>query len=134
MNIFKAMGDLKDTVVAAPGLIASAQQLQASTQASLGAVPTQAGGQAYVNALNLQTAGEPQPGNLDPIAGVGLELYTAITRGIAPFGYDASRLPEVAASHGVATADWALAEAGWGARIQTDRAVGARFNQLYTAG
>ena len=36
-------------------------------------------------------------------------------------------------AHGVASDAWAEAQAGWGNRIQTDRAVGARFNALYTA-
>lgn len=134
MNLFKAMTDMKDMVAAAPGLIESAQQYQAHAQTLAAAAPTMGSGQAYVNAVNTQTFGEPTSEALAPIAGVTLDTYARIVKGIAPFGYDQARLPEVAAAHGVAAGDWLVAQEGWSARIQADRAVGSRFNQLYTAG
>jgi hypothetical protein len=154
MNILKAMGDMRDMVAAAPGLIESANQLQANAQAQ-GLVAQQggfgqagfpqagfaqagfaqpAGGQAFVNQVNAQEFGEPLPGNLEPIAGVTLERYATIVKGIAAYGYDQSKLVQVAAANGVAAGDWLAAQDGWSARIQADRAVGSRFNQLYTAG
>jgi hypothetical protein len=129
MNLLKAMGDMKDMVAAAPGLIESAQQLQANQQAMLAG-----GGQGYVNQVNAQTFGEPLPGNLEPIAGVTLEGYASIVKGMAAYGYDQSKLVDVAAAHGVKAGDWLAAQDGWSARIQADRAVGSRFNSLYTAG
>ena len=79
-----------------------------------------------------QTFGEPLP-HLEPIAGVSLERYAIIVKGIGAYGYDQTRLTDVAALHGVAAEDWLAAQHGWSARIQADRAVGSRFNQLYTA-
>ena len=70
--------------------------------------------------------------NLEPIAGVDLELYAKVARGIAPYGYDQSKLPQVARAFGVSPEDWARAREGWLARIHEDRAVAAQFNELYT--
>lgn len=135
MNLLKAMGDMRDMVAAAPALIGAANQLQADAQAlQQGGFAQPAGGQAYVNQVNAQTFGEPLPGNLEPIAGVTLERYATIVKGIAAYGYDQTRLTEVAASNGVGAGDWLAAQDGWSARIQADRAVGSRFNQFYTAG
>lgn len=128
MGLFKNMKDMKDMVQAAPGLIESAEKLQAQAQAAAG---QQAGGQDYVTAANVAAHGEPSAEALEPIAGVDLETYAKIVKGIAAFGNDANRLPEVAATLGVAPTDWATAQAGWGKRIQEDRALGTRFNTLY---
>jgi hypothetical protein len=68
---------------------------------------------------------------LAPIAGVGLETYVRIVKGIAP-SHDTSRLPLVAAMNGISRADWDAAQRGWAQRIQADRALGSYFNQLYT--
>ena len=70
--------------------------------------------------------------NLEPIAGVDLELYAKVARGIAPYGYDQAKLPQVARALGIAPADWAEAQDGWTARIRDDREVAAQFNDLYT--
>ena len=48
-------------------------------------------------------------------------------------GNDQSLLPEIAQSHGVMPADWEKAKEGWGARIKDDRALGSKFNALYTS-
>jgi len=124
MGLFKNLKDMKAMAAAAPGLIESAQQLGAQAQ-------TQAQAQGHVDAANLAAYGEPAAEALEPIAGVDLATYAKVVKGIAAFGYDADRLPEVAATHGIAAADWATAQAGWGERIQADRALGARFNVLY---
>jgi hypothetical protein len=68
----------------------------------------------------------------EPIAGVSLELYTAIAKGIAAVGYDQARGPEVAASHSVSPDSWKAAFAGWNARIKASPEVAGRFNALYT--
>ena len=124
MGIFKQFGDMKKMVQAAPGLIEQAQGLQgqaAQHQQSMDAM-----------AIHLLTA-EPQPGNLDPIAGVDLERYARIVKGIAPYGYDDSKLVEVASGLGVDAASWAEAQSVWAARIQADRGVGRRFDEICTA-
>ncbi len=137
MGLFKDFKDMKDMVNAAPGMIDSAQQLQANAQAQAAAAQAQfgapGGAQAYVNNLNAGINGEPDPKQLEPISGVSLEAYTAIIKELGARGNDQSLLPEIAQSHGVKPADWDKAKEGWGARIKDDRAVGTRFNALYTA-
>lgn len=120
MGIFKPLGDMGKLVSAAPGLIDQANQLQAQAAAYQQ--------QAFAAAT---AAAEPQPGNLEPIAGVDLLQYARISKGIAAYGYDAAKLPFVAASFGVPADAWASAETGWAARIQSDRGVGRRFSELY---
>ena len=38
-----------------------------------------------------------------------------------------------AQSKGVTPSDWEKAKEGWGARIKDDRALGSKFNALYTS-
>jgi len=69
--------------------------------------------------------------DFDPIAGVSIELYAEISRGLAAYNYDIARGPEVAASKGVSTESWEQATLGWNDRIKANRAVAQRFNALY---
>ncbi|GAB2569166.1 hypothetical protein GCM10027033_26850 [Leucobacter ruminantium] len=64
---------------------------------------------------------------------VNLTDPARIVKGIAPYGYDDSKLVEIAAGFGVDAASWAAAQEGWAARIQADRGVGRRFNEIYSA-
>jgi hypothetical protein len=75
----------------------------------------------------------PAPGDPDfePIAGVSLELYAEIAKGLAAYNYDQSKGPELAAAKGVSAESWQAAVDGWNARMQSNRAVGQRFNALY---
>jgi len=134
MGLFKGIKDMKDMVEGAPALIESAQQLGANAQAQAQAAQQMqaAGAQAYLNAANSANAGQPQPGNLDPISGVTLETYTAIVKSLGASAGDEAAGTLAAQAHGVNAADWTSAKAGWGGRIQVDRAIGARFNALYT--
>jgi hypothetical protein len=136
MGLFKGIKDMKDMVGAAPGHMESAQQLQANAQAQAAAAQQMqaGGGQAYVNALNAQNAGEPRAGNLEPITGVTLETYTTIVKGLGASAGDEAAGILAAQAHGVNAADWSTAKAGWGERIKDDRAIGSRFNTLYTQG
>ncbi|HEY4224523.1 MAG TPA: hypothetical protein VGM70_01770 [Pseudolysinimonas sp.] len=126
MDIFKGISDMEAMVAAAPGLIESANKMAASAQANAAAYQQQVPG---FNA----PAPEPQAGNLDPIAGVSLELYAQIAKELATVGYDQSKAAGIAATHGVSAANWTLAEKGWGDRIRADHGVGVKFNALYTA-
>jgi hypothetical protein len=136
MGMFKQLKDMKDMVAAAPGMVQQAQELGAQAQQM--AAAQQAAAMAQVQAA--QAAAGAVPGgavagpDFEPIAGVSLETYAAVSRGVAAAGYDASRLPEVAAGQGVAAGDWEQASAGWAARIRSNPAVGQRFNALYRAG
>ena len=73
-------------------------------------------------------AGDP---DFEPIAGVSIELYAEISKGLAAYNYDQSKGPELAAAKGVGAEDWQAAMDGWNARMQSNRAVGQRFNALY---
>ena len=139
MGMMKRMKDMKDMVHAAPDMIAQAQQLGAQAQQM--AAAQQAAAQAqYAQAQQMgQFGGLPgtQPGvaptgaDFDPIAGVSLEEFAAVSKGVAAYNYDGSKLPEVAASRGIAAANWDEASRGWNSRMQTNPAVTQRFNQLY---
>ena len=120
--MFKQFGDMAKMVKAAPGLIDSANTLAAQSEAYRQ--------QMDIQAVQAMTA-QPAAGNLDPIAGVDLDRYARIVKGIAAFGYDETQLPTVAAMFGIGATEWAEAQAGWGARIQADRGVGRRFNEIY---
>jgi hypothetical protein len=69
--------------------------------------------------------------DFEPIAGVGLEQFAAISRGIAAFGHDESKLVHVTAAAGIQVRHWEAAARGWSARIQGNHAVARRFNQFY---
>jgi hypothetical protein len=112
MGLFKQLKGTKEDVLAG---IRDAQTLGTQTQRQTDAAL--AGAHA---------------GDYEPIAGVSLELYTAIAKGVAAVGYDQARGPEVAATHGVSTDSWKAAVAGWNARIKASPEVAGRFNALYT--
>ena len=124
MSMFKQFGDKAKMVKAAPGLIDQANTLAAQSETYRSQMDAQA-----VHAMTAQ----PAPGNLEPIAGVDLERYARVVKGIAAYGYDETKLPLVAGMFAVDAEAWAQAQAGWGARIQADRGVGRRFNELYSA-
>lgn len=132
MGLFKNMKDMKDMVHAAPGMIDQANQMSANAQGMAAAQQQQA---AYAQAAAHQAAAagtlQPQPGGLDPIAGVSLQQYAVIVKAIAPLNYDQSALPGIAASHGIDGTSWQQAHDGWNARIQGDPAVARAFSDVY---
>ncbi len=69
--------------------------------------------------------------DFDPIAGVSIELYAEISKGLAAYNYDIAKGPEVAAAKGVSAESWEEAMQGWNDRIKANRAVAQRFNALY---
>ncbi len=120
--MFKQFRDMTKMVQAAPGLIDQANALAAQSEAYRQ--------QMDVMAMQAMTA-EPAPGALEPIAGVDLDRYARIVKGIAAFGYDEAKLPVVAGMFGIDPESWATAQVGWGERIRADRGVGRRFNEIY---
>jgi hypothetical protein len=69
--------------------------------------------------------------DFEPIAGVGLEQFAAVSRGIAAFGHDRAKLTHVTASAGIPAQRWETAATGWQERIRSNHAVARRFNQFY---
>lgn len=132
MGMFKQMKDMKDMVHAAPGMVDQAQQMAANAQVMQQQMMAQQQA-AMAQAMQAQqaAAAAPATGALEPIAGVGLELYARIVKAIAPLNYDQSALPGIAASHGVDGASWQQAHDGWNARIQGDPSVAKAFSDIY---
>jgi hypothetical protein len=132
MGMFKRMKDMKDMIEAAPGMVAQAQHL--GVQAQQMAAAQQAAYQAQAMRAAGTLPGSAEAGaDLEPIAGVSIEEFATVSKGVAAFGYDPAKLPEIAASRGIQPAAWPTAHQGWHERIRQNRAVAQRFNQLYRA-
>jgi len=137
MGMLKRMKDMRDMVNAAPGMVAQAQQLGAQAQQMAAAQQAAMQAQAGAVAPGTAPAGTVPAGtalagaDFEPVAGVSLDQFVAVSKGVAAFGYDQSKLVEVAASHGISASDWATAHTGWNERIHRNRAVAQRFNQIY---
>jgi hypothetical protein len=138
--MMKRMKDMKDMINAAPGMVQQAQQLGAQAQqmaaAQQAAAQAQYGSQAQLAGQfgglpGTQPAAAPVGPDFDPIAGVTLEEFAAVSKGVAAYNYDGTKLPEIAASRGIAADSWDEASKGWNSRMQANPAVSQRFNQLY---
>ncbi len=126
MGLFKQLKDMKQMVDAAPEMVTQARQMGAQAQEYAAAQ------QAAMQAQAVQAAQtQPTGADFEPIAGVPIELYAEISRGLAAFNYDITRGPEVAASKGVSAESWQAAMTGWNDRIKANKAVAQRFNALY---
>lgn len=130
MGMIKRMKDMKDMVNAAPGMVeqaqqmgAQAQQMAAAHQAAMQAQMAQAGG--------VQAGAAPVGPDFEPIDGVSLEQFAAVSKGVAAFNYDPSKLVEIAASKGIPAFTWETASQGWNDRIKRNPVVARHFNQLY---
>jgi hypothetical protein len=131
VGIFKQVKDLKASVAAAPDMIDQADQL---AEQSRQMTATQQAGAQQAAAQVQQAAASPAEGpDFEPIAGVSLELYAEISKGLAAYNFDHSKAADVAASKGVTEADWTAAIDGWNTRMRSNPSVGQRFNALYTA-
>ena len=131
MGLFKQMKDMKDMVEAAPGMVQQARQMGAQAQefaAAQQAAAQQQMAQFQNTPANAAAAVGP---DFEPIAGVSIEMYAEVSKGLAAYNYDQSKAVEIAASKGIAADSWNQAVAGWNDRIKANRAVGQRFNQLY---
>jgi hypothetical protein len=128
MGMLKRMKDLKDMTEAAPGMVQQARALGAQAQ------EYSAAQQAAMQAQQAQMQAAPAPAgaDFDPIAGVSLELFADVSKGLAAYSYDITKAPEIAASKGVSPDNWNVAMNAWNDRIRANPAVAKRFNALYT--
>ena len=78
-----------------------------------------------------QTAAAAGAQLLAPIAGVTVDQYVQVCKGIAAYNYDQSMLPIVAARLGIAADAWPMAAAGFNARVSNSPAFARHFNALY---
>jgi hypothetical protein len=135
VGMLKRMKDMRDMVSATPEIMAEglqlaaqAQQMAAAQQAVAQAQMAQYQAQSGFGPGGSAAAGGP---DFEPIAGVTLEQFATVSKGVAAYGYDGSKLVEVAQSQGIDAATWQSASQGWNARIMATPAVAQRFNQLY---
>ena len=127
MGLFRQMKDLK----AAPGMIKQSQQMGAQAQ-QMAAAQRAAYHQAQAE-QQAAVAAQATDLDLEPIAGVSLEQYVAVSKGLAAHGYDPAKAPEVAASMGIDADSWLHASEGWNGRMRANPGVAQRFNALYRA-
>jgi hypothetical protein len=130
MGLFKQMKDMKNMVAEAPAALDQANQLAANAQV-MAAQQQAAATDAAVRQQAAVTAAAVGP-DFEPISGVSIELYAEISRDLATVNYDQAQAPALANAKGVVSSDWDAAVSGWNARMQTNPAVGQRFNALYT--
>ena len=136
MGIFKQMKDMKDMMNATPGLVEQARQLGAQAQQMAEAQRAAAHAQVAPGGFGQPDAfGQPAPTGPDfePIEGVSLDQFAAVTKAVAAYNYDGSRLPEIAESRGIPGYAWETACNGWNERIKSNPAVAQRYNQLWRA-
>lgn len=132
MGLFKQMKDMKNVVEQAPDMISQAQQMGAQAQ-EMAAAQQAAAQQAMAQQQAATTAAAEAGGpDFEPVAGVSIEQYAEVSKGVADAGGDQSKAVEIAAAKGISADNWQAAIDGWNQRMQTNPAVGQRFNQLYT--
>jgi hypothetical protein len=130
MGLFKSMKDMANTVAAAPDMIDEAQKLGANAQA-MGAQQQAAAQAMMAQQQAAMQAGMANGPDFEPVAGVSIELWAEISKGLAAYNYDQSKAVEIAASKGISAEDWQTALDTWNARLKSNPAVAQRFNALY---
>jgi len=88
---------------------------------------------AQVNATSAAGVAPTGGPDFEPVAGVSLQLYAEISKGLAAYNYDQSKAPEIAASKGILADAWAAAMTEWNVRMQRNPAVAKAFNTYYTS-
>lgn len=131
MGLFKQMKDMKNVVGAAPDMVRHAQQV--SLQAQQYAAAHQAAAHQAAAQQQATVAAQATDADFEPIAGVSLETYVAVSKGLAAYGYDPTKAPEVAASMGIDGDSWQRASEGWNGRMRANPGVAQRFNTVYRA-
>jgi hypothetical protein len=131
--MFRRMKDMRDMVNAAPGLVAQAQQMGAQAQ-RMGAQAQQAAMLAHLTqAGGGPAAVAPAGPDFEPIDGVSLDQFAAVSKAVAAFSHDQSKLAQIVVSRGIPMFAWETASPGWNDRVKRNFAVAQRFNQIYRA-
>ena len=127
MGLFKSMKDMKQMVAAAPAMVEQAQVMGAQAQQMAYAQQQQ----AYAAAQAAGVAPTADGDVFAPIAGVTVEQYVAVVKGVAAYNYDQNMLPTLAAQRGIDRANWDQAAACFNARVTSSPAFAQHFNTLY---
>jgi hypothetical protein len=131
--MFRQIKEMKAMLEGSPEMVEQAQALGAQAQRLAGAQA--AVRQADGTRTGYAEGGYAQAGGSDePIAGVSLEQYAAISKYAAAFGHDPAKMAEFAEARGISELAWRAAVAGWNARLRADAAVARRFNLRYREG
>jgi hypothetical protein len=133
VGMFKQIKDAKKAVEATPGLVDQAMQMGAQAQemaAAQQAAAQQAAAQQAAAQQAVQAGAATGP-DFEPIAGVSLELFAEVCKGLAAHGYDQSKAAEIAAAKGIDGERWQQALDGWNARVKANPAVAQQFNVHY---
>ena len=103
MGMFKSMTkgfkDMKEMVNTAPDMIEQAQGLAANAQAMRASYQQQAAA-AAADATQSATA-TTSAAELEPIAGVSIETFAQVCKGLAAYNYDQTKAPGLAAARGI---------------------------------
>ena len=130
--MFRQIKEMKAMLEGAPDPAEQARRMDTETQRLAMARKAVRQMQGGGTRAGHTTAGYARAGGEDePIAGVSLEQYAAISKYAAAFGHDPAKMAEYAAAHGISALAWQTAVAGWNARLRTDAAVARRFNLRY---
>jgi hypothetical protein len=130
--MFRQIKEMKAMLEGAPEMAEPALPMSAQAQrlamAQAAVRQAKAGGtrSGYAEKGYAQAGGEDEP-----IAGVSLEQYAAISKHAAAFGHDPAKMAEFAAARGITELAWHTAVAGWNARLRADAVVARRFNLRY---
>ena len=73
-------------------------------------------------------------GELEPIAGVSLASFVAVSLELARFQFDVARAAEVAADLGIPAHAWGDAADGWARRLRDSPTVADEFARMYRRG
>ena len=132
MGLLKNLKDAKKAIDATPGLVSGAMQMKEQAEQMAAAQQAAARPAAAAAQQASETAAAAGGPDYEDIAGVSLQQFAEICKGLAAHGYDQSKGAEVAASKGVSADDWQTALDGWNDRIKSNPAVAQQFNRFYT--
>jgi hypothetical protein len=134
MGIFKSMKDMKQMVAAAPAMIDQAQVLQAQANQMQAAMAQQSQAQTAAAFANPGATPGLNADLIAPVAGVTVEQYVTVVKGVAAYNYDQNMLPTIAAGLGIDRESWDTAAATFNSRVTSSPAFAQHFNTLYRAG
>jgi hypothetical protein len=126
----KDFKDMKNMVAAAPGMVDEAQKMAANAQAM--AAQQQQAAAAMAAQQQAAVAAAAVGPDFEPVAGVTLEQFAEVAKGLAEYNYDQNMAVQVAGMKGIAPDAWRTGSEAWNERIKANPAVAQRFNALYT--
>jgi hypothetical protein len=131
VGFFQRNENVDGTVAATRGVAATSVPSASSGSSMHGAQRLYA---EQMRALAARAAVGPDDPRLEPIAGVPLDQYAAISKAAATRGVDTAGLVRLALGRGVASeAAWREAQQGWNARMRGDFQLATHFGHLYQA-